>query len=436
MALPTSCQYGYAVVAQGVDKLIVNTLGELRSDVIEQLEAMQAMAIAERDAAYGHARDKIAVDTGWRIAGQPLMMLPHGGGKGQWSWLLRSPAVTLELGTSTLNEIACRATLSAPFLWQFGYRRAWSLVEPVVGRWVVRREVPDQAPKVKRLMRDMRRKYHDDSGLLPPHFQVSELHLCADVAGMNVADLDVDEFVHRGTVARWYLDDAEVFEAVTLPPASPGGKPQIGLHTRYREKETLAFSLTAPHSSTLYNKPREIRTKSPDKVWFADIWRRNGWNGSDPITRVEMRYERTALRELGCDMVADTFDHCDALWGYSTQHWLRHTLPQPSEKNRTRWPSSAWWDVVQGASFGKPQTAPAQRVKAHAFHEERMLAAIFGYMESWVAYSSGKTPVDPSIDVSTVARRLVHAADDHYLHKGSDFYTEVLKRRKRLGFVQ
>ncbi len=313
MALPTSCQYGYAVVASGVDKLIVNTLGELRSTVIERLELLQTEAITQRDAAHGSARDKVMVDTGWRIAGQPLLILPHGGGKGQWVWLLRCPAVTLELGNSTLNEIACRATLSAPFLWQFGYRRAWALVERVVAAWVVSREVPDQTPKVKRLMRDLRRKYHDDSGLLPPRFQVSELHLCADVAGMNVADLDVSEFVHRGTVARWYLDDAEVLEAVTLPPSSPGDKPQIGLHTRYREMETLAFSLAAPHSATLYNKPREIRTKSPDKVWFADIWRRNGWNGIDPITRVEMRYERTALRELGCDTVAETFDRLDAL---------------------------------------------------------------------------------------------------------------------------
>ncbi len=436
MAIPNRCQYGYAVVANGVDKLIVNALGELRSDVIERLEVLQAEAIVQRDLAHGHARDKVVVDTGWRVAGQPLLMAPHGGGKGQWTWLLRCPAVTLELGTSSLNEIACRATLSAPFLWQYGHRRAWSFVERVVARWVVRQESQDMTPRVKQWMHDARRTYQDDSGLLPARFQVSELHLCADVAGLNVADLDVSEFVHRGTVARWYLDDAETFEAVALPPTTPADKPQIGLYTRYREVETLAFSLAAPHSATLYNKPREIRTKSPDKVWFADIWRRNGWNGDDPITRVEMRYERTVLRELGCDTVAETFDRFDALWAYSTQQWLRHTLPQPNEKNRTRWPTSAWWDVVQGASFGKPQTAPAQRVKAHAFHEDRILAAVFGYLESWVAYSSGKQPVDSSLDFSTVAHWLADKADEHYERKETDFYSEVLKRRKRLGFPQ
>jgi hypothetical protein len=427
-------QTPYTVVAGGVDKLIVNVQGCLRSEIVERLEDWQALAIAERDAKHGHNREQVAVDTGWQIGGQPLLMLPHGGGKGQWTWLLRCPAVTLELGTSSLNEITCRATLSAPFLWQFGPRRAWSFVERVVGRWVVRAEDDTQQPNAQRWLRQRRHAFHDDSGLLPARFQVSELHLCADVAGLNAAELDVSAFVHRGTVARWYLEDAEVFRAVATPHQDAVDKPQIGLYTRYRELETLAFSLSAPHSATLYNKPREIRTKSPDKIWFADIWRRHGWDGSAPITRVEMRYERTALRELGCNTVMETFERCDALWGYSTQQWLRHTAPNRNERDRSRWPTSPWWQAVQGASFGKPHTAPAQRRKAHAFQEERMLAAIFGYLESWVAYGAGKQPVEPSLDFSTVAHALADRADEHYERKATDFYAEVLKRRKRIGY--
>jgi hypothetical protein len=232
---------------------------------------------------------------------------------------------------------------------------------------------------------------------------VSELHLCADVAGLNAADLQANDFVSRSTVARWYLDDVETFEAVQTAAKDADGKPQIGMYTRYREQETVAFSLSAPHSATLYNKLREIRTKSPDKVWFGDIWRLNGWDGSAPVTRIEMRYERTALRELGCDTVAETFEQFDAIWAYSTQLWLRHTIPDPNQKNRSRWPTSVWWEVVQGASFGKPNTAPAQRQKAHAVHEDRILAAVFGYLESWAAYRNGSKPVDSALDFSTIA---------------------------------
>ena len=129
-------------------------------------------------------------------------------------------------------------------------------------------------------------------------------------------------------------------------------------------------SQTAPHSAMLYYKPREIRLKSGDKIWFAGIWRRNGWNDADPITCVEMLYEREVLHECGCETVEQTFDRLDALWGYSTRLWLRHTAPDPDDRNRSRWPTSAWWEVVQGACFGRPQTAPAQRQRAHAFHNE------------------------------------------------------------------
>lgn len=184
----------------------------------------------------------------------------------------------------------------------------------------------------------------------------------------------------------------------------------------------------------VYNKPREIRVKSRDKLWFADIWRRNGWNGQDPVTRIEMRYDRTALRELGCESVAETFERLDALWAYSSSRWLHHTIPNPEDAHRYRWPSSPWWGVVQSADFGTPKTAPAERRKAHAYHEDRILAVILGYLESWSAYRAGKK-VSPTLDLSTGARELAHRADEHYLDHGSDFYAEVLKKRKRLGFA-
>lgn len=81
-----------------------------------------------------------------------------------------------------------------------------------------------------------------------------------------------------------------------------------------------------------------------------------------------------------------------------------------------------------------PRRAPAQRQKAHAFHEDRILAAVFGYLESWTAYSAGKQPIDPALDFSTIAHALADRADEHYERKETDFYTEVVKRRKRIGY--
>jgi hypothetical protein len=136
-------------------------------------------------------------------------------------------------------------------------------------------------------------------------YQMSELHLCADVAGFEVAALRGEDFVHRGTVFQWHLEDAEILDLLESQGASESQHPQVQLHVRYRELEGLSFSLTAPHAAVIYNKPREIRVKSRDKLWFADIWRRNGWNGQDPVARIEMRYDRTALRELECESDAE-----------------------------------------------------------------------------------------------------------------------------------
>jgi len=148
-----------------------------------------------------------------------------------------------------------------------------------------------------------------------------------------------------------------------------------------------------------------------------------------------MRYKRETLRELGCEGVEETFDRLDALWAYSTQQWLRHVVPQPTDRrNRSRWPSSGWWMVVRSTSFERPTTAPAQRGKAYTFHEERILATILGYLESWAAYRAGNT-VPPDLDISTVLRAVADRSDALYRALGSDFFQEVLKKRRRLGYL-
>src|SRR5262249_884781 len=105
-----------------------------------------------------------------------------------------------------------------------------------------------------------------------------------------------------------------------------------------------------------------------------------------------MRYERAALHEFQvplidrssaprwdpkstpllarCDDVAVTFAALDALWAYSTDLWLRHTIPNPADRRRARWENSPWWQVVQGARFGTQQATAAVRRKAHAYQEE------------------------------------------------------------------
>jgi hypothetical protein len=266
--------------------------------------------------------------------------------------------------------------------------------------------------------------------------QISELHLCADVAGMHVDALRVADFVHRGTIARWAQEDAEVLDLLEDEAMGIEGAPRIDVCTRYREQETLMFSHTAPHSCAIYNKPREIRVKSRDKVWFADLWRRHDWDGEAPITRVEMRYERQALHELGCELVAPTLARLGELWAYSTRAWLRHTVPDQAQPRRTSWPISPWWASVQGATFERPVAEPAQRARVRAFREEQILATVLGYLESWAAWTASEAGVSSELDLSTVLRAVAQRADEHYLKRDSDFYQSVLRKRRQIGFAK
>src|SRR5262249_28133554 len=256
----------------------------------------------------------------------PLLIRPHGGGNAQWRWIVTCPAATFELGLGELNGIYCRVRLSSEVLWRFGYRQAWAKVRRLLERWAGTDPGQDgpgatavEAPRALT-------------------YQVSELHLCADVAGQEVDALRREDFVHRGTIATWHANDAQLLDLLEVGNREGEGRgqqtegaeaapPMVDLSIRHGETEGISFSKTAAHAGALYNKPKEIRYKSRDKVWFADIWRRNGWNGEQAIARIEMRYAREALRELGCEGVEETFDRLDALWAYSTQKWLRHTVP-------------------------------------------------------------------------------------------------------------
>src|SRR5262249_45662271 len=76
-----------------------------------------------------------------------------------------------------------------------------------------------------------------------------------------------------------------------------------------------------------------------------------GWDGASRVIRVEFRYERECLRELGVEEAYAALDQLPGLWAYSTREWLRHTLPDPTQRNKARWPASPLWYAIQQAEF-------------------------------------------------------------------------------------
>jgi len=405
----------YKVVLAGVDTLKVTAKGPLRAGVAEFLEVMQQEAKAERDQRrQRRQRNAVKLETMWEVAGQPLLIAPYGVRQGMYQWTMSCPAVTIDVGLGHFNGITAEARLSSSFLWEFGYRQAWEIVKSVLA------EMGDFT------------------------YQVSTLHLCVDMSGVHVDKLRRRDFVGRGHVTRWYDENAVMVDVVERQRKAEE-RPMVEVVTRYLQQETLWFSPGAPMSGIVYDKIREIRFQSPEKAWFLDLWRKNGWDEDSPVGRVEMRLERAALHEMrvklaeqeesadqGIETPEEAFDRLDAIWAYATQDWLRHTLPT-QDKTRSRWPTSALWRAVQRAMFERQDADPGQRKKVRAFREQQMIGALLGYLESWGAWTAAS---DGDVqDISMVLRELAERSEDHYERKESDYVTETIQKRRKFGFA-
>jgi hypothetical protein len=102
--------------------------------------------------------------------GANLLMHPHGAGKGQWRWLLTSNLLTVCLSRGRLNGILAQVRFSARLLWSAETdthaQDLWAVIEEVEAF----------------LTSLLRTSVHPCV-----HLQVSEVHLCADIAGWDVA---------------------------------------------------------------------------------------------------------------------------------------------------------------------------------------------------------------------------------------------------------
>jgi len=102
----------------------------------------------------------------------------------------------------------------------------------------------------------------------------------------------------------------------------------------------------------VYNKIAE--TAVHDKAWFLPMWRRNGWDGESPVTRVEFQSRRDHLKSQQIETVEDLERQLADLWRYFTE-WVSLRDQDASDSNRRRWPVKDFWRVVCGsvAEFGK-----------------------------------------------------------------------------------
>ncbi len=397
------------LVGRGVDTLLLNVYyldeqekpvkHDLSNALVDRLDAWKQAAI--------EAEGSIVVP--WVFEGANLQMYPHGAGRGQWRWLLTSDLINLCISRGRLNCVAM-VRCSSEYLWS-----CQNLEVAIV--------------KVNDFLYEV---FGCDM-----YLQVSEVHLCADVVGWDVAGVDYQqEFVSRSR--------------------KRGGHEETDLDVRSYsyglQRSGLDFSARGPMSCCIYDKTREL--KRSGKVWFEDLWRHNGWEDGQTVWRVEFRFKREALHELKAEGlfhgVEDAYalpERLKVLWAYAAGHvggsedgwpdgWLRLVLPLDEDKTRSRWSTHPAWVEVQRAFLVDSQRPEhfgkiiRQRKEQHNI--QKGVEAALGYGTSLSAWVGGDL-ADPDADITLFLHWFAEAASQHMLNKDMDFGAEVRRKRIKLG---
>jgi hypothetical protein len=297
-----------ALLGANIDTLIANArIGDFPVGLVHELEERKVQSQEmEED-----------LPTRFVFAGETLYIKPHGAGR-QWRWILHSPSIHVDVGLGKLTHIVAKARLASAFLWEHEIGAALTLLYGFLADFL-------QAPFM---------------------LQVSEVHLCVDLSGWELAVGDMSAFITRSRSKglRLFPSDAPLPDDEE-PFISPS---DLRIQFAGRRLATLDCSKGAPHACCIYDKTAEIAVSRKD--WMQEVWKSNGWDGEARVTRVEFRYKRECLCEMGVEVAYAFLDLVPSLWAYSTKQWLRHTLPSP-DRNKARWPTSPLWEALQQATF-------------------------------------------------------------------------------------
>jgi hypothetical protein len=375
------------IIGENVDTWILNVRGELTEGLAAQLDLLKTEAQAlEEDGL-----------TPWRFCGEALFIKSHGAGR-QWRWILHSPSLHLELGLGRRTGRVGKARLSAAFLWEHGPIEALPLLYTFLVGFLGGERFT---------------------------LQVSEVHLCVDVAGWEPTLEDARAFITRGHRRRMRQegtgdgDESETDEAVETP--------RLEVSLNGRRWGTFDFSRGAAHACCIYDKTAELAASRKD--WMQLVWASRGWDGQSRVTRVEFRYKRDCLKELGVEEPYAFLDQLPSLWAYSTKVWLRHTTPT-ADPNRGRWPVSPQWEAVQQAPFfGDSQ--PGVRERKTAGDVKLLCQMMAGCSSTASALLSQRMPEDD--DGSHFLRWFYGWMGEYLQEKGLTFDRVTAFKRLQLG---
>jgi hypothetical protein len=320
------------VVDCGVDTLYAHLLSE---------QSLPAALGARCDALKARAQEEdTSVETPWVVLGAPLSMYKagkgtDGSGRGvSWSYILRNARVMVVLRKRPLGELLGSVRLSAEALWTLEPRQALDTVRADLRRlWAV---------------------HGGRASWKTLRWQLSQIHLCADVAYFSPQPADLERVLTRSLKKaihfpaseevdlafasapealfdgqewgellltdepwqvgmmppEWEAMPLAAFEGVeesqqeeenwdaeeNEDPPAPADEHGAAVYLWGQRASGFTFSPGAPLSAVWYDKILEERRSG--KRWMETIHQSGGWEPEMPLTRVEVRFRRDVLREL------------------------------------------------------------------------------------------------------------------------------------------
>jgi hypothetical protein len=474
------------VVDCGVDTLYAN----LRS-----ANGLPATLVAACDALKAKAQeDDATVETPWSILGAPLSIYKsgkgtNGSGRGvSWSYILRNGMVMLVLRKTPLNGLLGSVRISAEALWTRGARAALDAVRDdlrLLWSWA-------ELGSFKSIT-----------------WQLSQLHLCVDVAHFAPEPTDLNRLLTRSVKksvhlpstedihwalsadgvetllsadALWLLAQEEPpgWDSLSIPadigsdalevsdPSNDADGDEFEefefaeeqgavTHLWGQRASGLAFSQGADLSAVWYDKALQERLSG--KVWMEPIHRAGGWEPSMPLWRIEARFHRGILRELSrAHSPADqpreagwfddpwvALEHLNDLWAYfagvppeadtapdvTYRGWMRLTVPEGNDSNRSRWPTDPVWTLVQGARFTSTSPIPLARQPRITHDLDRVDAEVYGLLKLRAALRGEY--LDTTATLGQELHAFANRMDEVDADKQRDFAEEVREKARMLG---
>jgi len=186
----------------------------------------------------------------------------------------------------------------------------------------------------------------------------------------------------------------------------------IDRHTDSRQFSGFSIGKGGQLSARLYNKTLELK-KNP-RPYLEALWEKAGWNGVDPVWRLEFQLMRPTLKEFG----VVTYEHLETglagLWAYGSQKWLRLAIPSETDKTPSRWPTAFVWQVLQGADFtGNSELPRVDIEKARQPSEKTLYENGLSALTSFMALH-GHTSLEEGVKAYMAAARKYHDSREYF----------------------